>query len=168
MNPNIKIFLLCPVPEDQKPINEYIQLKENEFFNGFNLSSTKERKKISWLFFQILGGFSLLTGFQLESFPYFLEWLLLNFLLTFLFFTIFLLIQVARWKQIERRLKKSRLFYEEASWYDGQIWEKPFSILKNDKLLSTQKIRPFLQTIFRLLFTVFSLDVLFFVIFEIQ
>jgi hypothetical protein len=78
------------------------------------------------------------------------------------------LIQVARWKQIERRLKKSRLFYEEASWYDGQIWEKPFSILKNDKLLSTQKIRPFLQTIFRLLFTVFSLDVLFFVIFEIQ
>jgi hypothetical protein len=168
MNPNIKIFLLCPVPEDQKPINEYIQLKENEFFNGFNLSSTKERKKISWLFFQILGGFSLLTGFQLQSFTYFLEWVLLNFLLTFLFFTIFLLIQVARWKQIERRLKKSRLFYEEASWYDGQIWEKPFSILKNDKLLSTQKIRPFLQKIFRLLFTVFSLDVLFFVIFEIQ
>ena len=29
MNPNIKIFLLCPVPEEQKPLNEYINLKEN-------------------------------------------------------------------------------------------------------------------------------------------
>ena len=31
MNLNIKIFLLCPIPDDQKPINEYINLKENDF-----------------------------------------------------------------------------------------------------------------------------------------
>ena len=29
MNTKLKFFLLCPVPEDQKPINEYIGLKEN-------------------------------------------------------------------------------------------------------------------------------------------
>jgi hypothetical protein len=29
----IKIFFLCPVPNDQKPINEYIELKENSFIN---------------------------------------------------------------------------------------------------------------------------------------
>jgi hypothetical protein len=32
-----------------------------------------------------------------------------------------LLVNFARWKQVEIRLSKSRLFYE-ASWYDGQIW----------------------------------------------
>ncbi len=29
MTLDIKIFLLCPIPEDQKPINEYIDFKEN-------------------------------------------------------------------------------------------------------------------------------------------
>jgi len=24
-----KLFFLCPVPNDQKPLNEYIELKEN-------------------------------------------------------------------------------------------------------------------------------------------
>ena len=38
MNLNIKIFLLCPIPDDQKPINEYINLKENDFTNLMLLS----------------------------------------------------------------------------------------------------------------------------------
>jgi hypothetical protein len=33
MNLNIKTFLLCSIPEDQKPINDYIQLKDNFFLN---------------------------------------------------------------------------------------------------------------------------------------
>jgi hypothetical protein len=61
-----------------------------------------------------------------------------------------LLVNFARWKQVEIRLSKSRLFYEEASWYDGQIWENLF-YFKNDKLLSTQKIQPILQRILRTL-----------------
>ena len=31
MNGILKLFFLCPVPEDQKPMNEYISLKENEW-----------------------------------------------------------------------------------------------------------------------------------------
>jgi hypothetical protein len=46
---------------------------------------------------------------------------------------VFIVVNFARWKQVEIRLSKSRLFYEEASWYDGQIWENLF-YFKNDKL----------------------------------
>jgi hypothetical protein len=85
----------------------------------------------------------------------------------------FFIVSFARWKQVEIRLSKSRLFYEEASWYDGQIWEKPF-FFKNDKLLSTQKIQPILQRILRTLLTLFvgilflSLLLLFFIEVEIK
>ena len=41
MNSNIKIFLLCPVPETQKPINEYIALKENFLTNWTTLRKEK-------------------------------------------------------------------------------------------------------------------------------
>jgi len=52
----------------------------------------------------------------------------------------FLLIILIRWITINQKFQNSRLIYEEASWYDGQIWEKPFFLIKNDKLISTQKI----------------------------
>jgi hypothetical protein len=70
-----------------------------------------------------------------------------------------LLVNFARWKQVEIRLSKSRLFYEEASWYDGQIWEKLF-YFKNDKLLSTQ------NQFFNVFFVLFdSCGILFFLCF---
>ena len=83
-----------------------------------------------------------------------------------LFFLIVLIF--SRWKQIEKDFNEPRLFYEEASWYDGQIWEKPFSILKNDKLISTQKIKPILERISRTIFTILSWNLGLFLLFKID
>ena len=35
----LKLILLCPVPEDQKPISEFIGLKENPLTNWTTLST---------------------------------------------------------------------------------------------------------------------------------
>ena len=56
---------------------------------------------------------------------------------------------IFRWKQNQTRFNQTRLFYEEGSWYDGQYWEKPLSLVKNDKLISTQKIEPILQRLYK-------------------
>ena len=56
---------------------------------------------------------------------------------------------IFRWKQNQTRFNQTRLFYEEGSWYDGQYWEKPLSLVKNDKLISTQKIEPVLQRLYK-------------------
>ena len=59
MNSNIKIFLLCPVPENQKPINEYIALKENFLTNWTTLRKEKYYKKIInlYIFFSSISFF---------------------------------------------------------------------------------------------------------------
>ena len=80
----------------------------------------------------------------------------------------FLFIIFYRWKQVEKDFNQPRIFYEEASWYDGQIGEKPFSILKNDKLISTQKIKPILQRLLQTLFRNFSLILTFLFLLEIE
>lgn len=168
MNSNIKIFLLCPVPEDQKPINAYIGLKENQLTNWTTLSKKNYEKKLISLFFFF---FFLVSFFRFSSFPdsrYLFQWLLINVFvsLNLLFFLVLLVF--SRWKQIEKDFNEPRLFYEEASWYDGQIWEKPFSILKNDKLISTQKIKPILERISRTMFTLLSWNLALFLLFEID
>lgn len=168
MNSNIKIFLLCPVPEEQKPINGYIGLKENQLTNWTTLSKKNYEKKLFSLFSFF---FFLVSFFRVSSFSdsrYLFDWFLITFSLslTLLFFLVLLIF--FRWKQIEKDFNQPRLFYEEASWYDGQIWEKPFSILKNDKLISTQKIKPILERISRTMFTLISWNLGFFLLLKIE
>jgi hypothetical protein len=142
VNSRIKIFLLCPVPEEQKPINEYIGLKNNDFVNWItNINKIKELNKnlfiISICVFLIL--------FLFPNPPQIFS----NF---FIFFNIFLILLITLffiWNQLQKRFNKARLFYEEASWYDGQLWEKPLLIIKNDRFLSTQQMNPFLEKIFK-------------------
>jgi hypothetical protein len=156
MNLNIKIFLLCPVPEDQKPINEFIQLKENDSTNWVTFGKDQYFKKVVSFTFTLFFFFSLFQFSKYQEVEYLGETILETLIFAFLGVCFLLIVNFARWKQVEIRLSKSRLFYEEASWYDGQLWEKPFAILKNDKLLSTQKIQPILQRILRTLLTLFA------------
>ena len=155
MNLNIKIFLLCPIPDDQKPINEYINLKENDFTNLMLLS---KKNYFSKIFINFLIGFVLATPltflfnvnsqlFVYNSF-YSISFLIVNFF-----------INLSRWSQLLKRFRSSRLFYEEGSWYDGQYWEKPLELIKNDKLLTSQKIKPILKRIIKTLIVLLSFNV---------
>lgn len=160
MNSNIKIFLLCPVPESQKPINEYIGLKENFITNWATLTKNNYKKKIRNVYLILLG----LTFFFTFPNSSFLGWNFLKYLLINLFITntlllIFFFILFSSWYQTQNRFQISRLFYEEASWYDGQIWEKPFLLIKNDKLLKSQKIQPIIQRISRAIIFLFYFNV---------
>lgn len=132
MNFLMKRFLLCPIPDDQKPMNQYIELKENNVF--------------TWLIKQ-------LRTKNFESFFLFLCFLLFQKLLKkfilifciYLFFFFFFLFFFFRLKEIYSLFLQSRILYEEASWFDIQCWDKPFFLIKNDSLLANQKIRPQLQ-----------------------
>ena len=165
---NIKIFLLCPVPEDQKPINVYIGLKENVLTNWTTLSKKNYEQKLISLFLSFFLIVSIVRIRDFEEVNYLIDWLLFNCFLSFIFLSFLLFVIFYRWKQVEKDFNQPRIFYEEASWYDGQIWEKPFSILKNDKLISTQKIKPILQRILQTLFRNFSLILTFLFLLEVE
>jgi len=139
MNRNIKVFLLCPVPEDQKPINEYINIKENSFINWTTLPVKKYLLKLISIY---LFTFPVFLICFLNLTPFSFLQIIQNFLIssTLVFLNIYL-----RWSSVNKRLTQPRLFYEEASWFDGKIWEKPFFLIKNDKLLSALKIQPILK-----------------------
>lgn len=161
MNQNIKIFLFCPIPNDQKPINEYIALKENEFTNWVTLDYFLYSKTI---FIKILYTFLFVLSFILLQFHYSLESVFIAIFITLILINFNNLIVLSRWNQLNERFKLTRLFYEEASWYDGQIWEKPLELIRSDNLLSNQKIEPIIK---RLKITVSILNIMIFLNFLI-
>ena len=93
------------------------------------------------------------------------NWLLIKIFLSFLSIFLFLNMILFRWITINKRFKNPRLIYEEASWYDGQIWEKPFFLMKNDKLISSQKIEPIIQRLIRTNFNFFFIIICFLIFF---
>ena len=75
---NIKIFLLCPIPEDQKPIKQFINLKENSFTKILTLSNEEFVKKIFFNFFYTFLIISFFRSNQFNSFFLNINWLLIN------------------------------------------------------------------------------------------
>jgi hypothetical protein len=145
MTIDLKNFLLCPVPDDQKPIYQYIQLREGPFSSLPLLEDKKYQKNLFFIFLF----FFLLSCFFNNSFFNHFEIILQNLLIANCFLSFFLFVLFRRWVDVQDRFNNSRVFYEESSWYDGQSWEKPIMILKNDKLISSQKIQPIIEKILK-------------------
>jgi len=146
MNSKIKTFLLCPIPDNQKPINEYIELKENFSSNWTTYSNKYYFNTLTFLFsfffltiafFQIFtnnNNINKLTVFIFSNF------LISTILETLILLSIILLLNFLIWSQIQYKFFKSFVFYEESSWFDSQIWQKPYFLIKNDQLINKQKI----------------------------
>lgn len=153
----LKLILLCPVPEDQKPISEYIGLKENPLTNWTTLSTKNYNAKL----FSLFGtAFTLLSALTFQEREFLGDWVLSNMLISINTLLVLYVVVIWRWNEVKKRLNQARLFYEEASWYDGQIWEKPFIILKNDRLLVSQKLEPVLRRLINTLVFLIYLDIL--------
>lgn len=119
-NKILDYLLYCSIPEFQKPVNEYLEIKKNFL----------DSKKM--LILNILAIFFLFFNKQI-----------------FFLFLSFNLLYFIKYFQLNDRLIASKIYYEEASWFDSTFWKKPFFLLRKDKLLSIQKIRPILRKIFK-------------------
>ena len=139
MNSRVKIFLLCPVPEEQKPLNEYILLKKSNILSWAFLPFQQYILKIistSFLYFPIV----LICLLNLTPLS------IIDIIEVFLISsTIFFSVIYTRFSDVYKKLNQARVFYEEASWFDGKIWEKPFFLIKNDRLINSQKVQPILK-----------------------
>jgi len=153
----MKNFFLCPLPEDQKPINLYLKTKENPFLSWTTFSEKAYHQRIfSFFLFNFLFIF-VLRFHLLQSFSYFGEWILINSIVNFVSLNLFLIFVLARWKQIEKEFQSPYIVYEETSWSDAERWEKPNSIQRQDNLLNQQKVTPVIQRLIRTIFQISAL-----------
>lgn len=145
MNKNMISFFLCPLPEEQKPLQMYLSLKEGWFVGWTTFSTPSYQKRlvqISLLLFFVTSLFNF--PFFQES-AYWIERFLVNICWSLSLLLFGVMICYFRWKELEKKFLDTTLPYEEGSWYNAQMWEKPFLIQQKDKDISQKKIRPILQ-----------------------
>jgi hypothetical protein len=152
MKRNIQQFLFCPVPDEQKPINQYIDLKEiigkkdeiKRISSAMSSSSLLIKKRLFFtLFFLVL----LFISFNIFNiFSYKTDEVQNYVMIGLIGLMFFILIKTFKFlffyflpgKEIQKRFYQSYLIYEESSWYNSEIWKKPISLIKSDRFLGSQ------------------------------
>ena len=122
----------CPVPREQQPTNEFIELSKSKIF-----SWPKTKKSLALILIKFWAGTFILFIVISSGSVYFklspLRYILLSF---FSSLSIPLLITIKLylgWNHVFKRLTSEKVEYEESGWYDGQVWIKPL-ILKTSTL----------------------------------
>ena len=144
----------CPVPREQQPTNEFIELSKSKIF-----SWPKTKKSLILILIKFWVGASILFLIISSGSVYFktsiLRYVFLSF---FSSLSIPLLISIRLylgWKHICNRLISENIEYEESGWYDGQIWEKPLALKEKESLIASIEVKPILKNLIQI-FSIFS------------
>ena len=140
----------CPVPREQQPTNEFIELSKSNIF-----SWPKTKKSLIlvlikfWLFAFII--FLVISTGSIYFKTSLLKYILLSF---FSSLSIPLLISIRLyigWNHVFRRLTSERVEYEESGWYDGQVWIKPIVLKEKESLIASIEVKPILKNLIQII-----------------
>ena len=148
----------CPVPIEQQPTNEFIELSESKIF-----SWPKTKKSLIFILIKFwVGAFALFLIISSGS-VYFKTSLLKYILLSFFSsLSIPLLITIRLylgWNHVFKRLTSEKVEYEESGWYDGQVWIKPIVLKQKETLIASIEVKPILKNLIQI-FSIISILVL--------
>tara|TARA_B100001989_G_scaffold248142_1_gene221356 strand:+ start:621 stop:1115 length:495 start_codon:yes stop_codon:yes gene_type:complete len=145
----------CPVPKEQQPTNEYIELSRSIFF-----SWPKTKKSLILVLFKFWGAsfllFLVISSGSIYFKTHFLKYFLLSF---FSSLSIPLLVSTRLylgWKHVYKRLTSEKVEYEESGWYDGQIWIKPLNLKVKESLIASKEVKPILNNLIQI-FSIISI-----------
>ncbi len=139
----------CPVPKEQQPTNEFVELSKSSIF-----SWPKSKKTLSIILIKFWGASFLLFLIISSGSLYFqeskLKYIFLS-LLSSLSIPLLLNLRLyLGWNHIFKRLSSEKVEYEESGWYDGQVWIKPLDIKEKESLIASIEVKPILKNIIQI------------------
>tara|TARA_B100001250_G_C19498640_1_gene656404 strand:- start:108 stop:605 length:498 start_codon:yes stop_codon:yes gene_type:complete len=142
--------LICPVPQDQIPLNEFYSIKNSWIISWPLLEKNVFYRNLilSWVFITPISLIISYGSAQLKNNIFDLTIISLT---ASIFFPILLLSrQWLSWIYIYKRLNSENIEYEESGWYDGQVWEKPVEWRAKDLLIAQHQVKPILNHLQRI------------------
>ena len=139
----------CPVPSEQQPTNEFIELSKSVIF-----SWPKTKKSLIFVLVKFwLGAFALFLVISSGSI-YFKTFILKYILISFFSSLIIPLLISIRlylgWNHVFKRLTSEKVEYEESGWYDGRVWIKPLVLKEKESLIASIEVKPILKNLIQI------------------
>ena len=139
----------CPVPLEQQPTNEFIELSKSVIF-----SWPKTKKSLIIVLFKFwIGTFILFLVISSGSIYFkksILKYILLSFFSSLSIPFLISLRLYLGWNHVFKRLNSESVEYEESGWYDGQIWLKPLVLKERESLIASNEVKPILKNLIQI------------------
>lgn len=139
--------MICPVPEEQQPLNEYLAIKEAFLYRWATCSGWQLYRILLaiWLACWLVTGPVAASSFSPSR--HFVEFICVGGIGATIGLSLPLIRIWLGWLYVKRRLQSEKVLYEETGWYDGQEWPKPETDLAKERLLVTYEVQPILTKI---------------------
>ena len=137
--------IICPVPSNQRPLNEFNSIRNSWIISWPLLERNLFYRKLtfSWL---LITPISLIISYGSDNLKNnIFELTIVSFTASLAFPILLLIRQWLSWIYIYKRLNSEKIEYEESGWYDGQTWEKPIDWRAKDLLIAQYQIKPVLN-----------------------
>ena len=136
----------CPVPKDQQPTNEFIELSKSVIF-----SWPKNKKSLALILIKFwVGAFVIFLVISSGSIYFktsLLKYILLSFFSSLSIPLLIIIRLYLGWNHVFKRLTSERVEYEESGWYDGQVWIKPLVLKEKESLIASKEVKPILKNL---------------------
>ena len=146
----------CPVPREQQPTNEFIELSKSKIF-----SWPKSKKSLIFALIKFWIGtfivFLVISSGSIYFKSSILKYILMSF---FSSLAIPLLISIRLylgWNHVFKRLNSEKVEYEESGWYDGQVWIKPLVLKEKESLIASIEVKPILKNLIQIFSIILAL-----------
>ena len=139
----------CPVPREQQPTNEFIELSKSKIFSW---PKTKKSLILILIKFWVVAFvlFLVISSGSVYFKTYLLKYILLSFFSSLSIPLLILIRLYLGWNHIFNRLTSEKVEYEESGWYDGQVWEKPLVLKEKESLIATIEVKPILKNLIQI------------------
>ena len=139
----------CPVPKEQQPTNEFIELSKSNIF-----SWPKTKKSLIIALIKIWVG-TFIVFLVISSGSIYFKTSLLKYILLSFFSSLSIPILISirlylGWNHVFKRLTSEKVEYEESGWYDGQVWIKPLVLKEKESLIASIEVKPILQNLIQI------------------
>ena len=142
--------LNCPVPKNQQPTNEFIELSKSKIF-----SLPKSKKSFLLILLKFWIGtflfFILISSGSVYFETSLLRYILLSFFCSLSLPLLFSIRLYLGWNHVFKRLNSEKVEYEESGWYDGKIWIKPLNLKEKESLIAISEVKPILKNLIQII-----------------
>ena len=155
----------CPVPKEQQPTNEYIELS-----NSLVFSLPRSNKKYTlvlitvWMICFLI--FLIISSGSVHFSENNLRYILISFFSSLSAPLLIAIRLLLGWNHIFKRLIAEKVEYEESGWYDGQIWIKPVQLKEKETLIAFLEVKPILKKLSQITSIIFTFILIGILIFQ--
>ena len=140
----------CPVPKEQQPTNEFIELTKSRIFSWAKTKIALILVLIKfWIVTFVL--FLIISSGSVYFKTSLLKYTLLSFFSSLSIPFLITLRLYIGWNHVFKRLTSERVEYEESGWYDGKVWEKPLVLKEKESLIASIEVKPILRNLIQIL-----------------